>query len=61
MNAREMTSEEKLNKDINRSISILIELREDAFKRVTYNNINSQAIKRARLEINKVLKRNEAY
>ena len=56
-----MTSEEKLNKDINRSISILIELREDAFKRVTYNNINSQAIKRARLEINKVLKRNEAY
>ena len=59
---REMTEIEKLDRDIELCIIRLIELKTDARKRVrSYSlvNLNQSAIKRARLEINKILKRNE--
>lgn len=59
---REMTEIEKLDRDIELCIMRLIELKTDARKRVwNYTSANQSAIKRARLEINKILKRNERY
>ena len=57
---REMTEIEKLDEDIELCITKLIELKTDARKRVgNYTNANQSAIKRARIEINKILRRNE--
>ena len=59
---REMTEIEKLDRDIELCITRLIELKTDARKRVGSCSLaNQSAIKRARMEVNKILKRNERY
>ena len=59
---REMTEIEKLDRDIELCIIRLIELKADARKRVGSCSLaNQSAIKRARMEVNKILRRNERY